>query len=127
MLKRMSVVFCGLALVMMTAGVAAAQDTAVAKTKAAAKKTGDATENVAKKTAKVVTDAEITTAVKTKLLADTKVSGSDVSVDTTNHVVTLTGTVKSAAEKAEAIRVTKKTAGVHKVVSKGLKVDTKKK
>jgi hyperosmotically inducible protein len=126
MLKRMSVVFCGLALVMMTAGAATAQDTSAAKTKAAAKKAGDKTENAAKKTANVLTDAEITTALKTKLLADTKVSGSDVSVDTTNHVVTLTGTVKSAAERAEAVRVAKKTAGVHKVVNK-LTVDTKKK
>ncbi len=74
MLKRMSVLFCGLAVVLMTAGVANAQ-TATEKTKTAAKKTGEAVEKGAKKTAEVVTDAEITTAVKTKFLADSKVSG----------------------------------------------------
>ena len=63
-------------------------------------------------------DVGITTAVKTKFVADTKVSALDVHVDTTNHVVTLTGAVKSAAEKAEAYRVAKKTAGVHQVVNK---------
>jgi hyperosmotically inducible protein len=136
MFKRMSVVCCGLALVMMTAGVASAQ-TATEKTKTAvkkadekteqaAKKTGEATKKAAKKTAAVLTDAEITTAVKTKFLADTKVSGLDVHVETTNHVVTLTGAVKSAAEKAEAYRVAKKTAGVHQVVNK-LTVEPKKK
>ena len=39
MTKRMSVVFCGLAVMLMTAGAASAQ-TATEKTKTAAKKTG---------------------------------------------------------------------------------------
>jgi len=135
MLKRMSVVMCGLAVVLMTAGVATAQ-TAAEKTKTVAKKTGEAietgavktgkaTKKAAKKTAEVLTDAEITTAVKTKFLADSKVSGLKIGVDTDKHVVTLTGPVESAAEKAEAIRVAKNTTGVHKVISK-LKIEPKK-
>jgi hyperosmotically inducible protein len=121
MLKRMSVVFCGLAVVLMTAGAASAQTATQetkAKTKSAVKKTGDATENAAKKTATVLTDAEITAAVKTKFLADTKVSGLNINVDTDKHVVTLTGPVHSAAEKAEALRLARTTKGVKKVVSK---------
>jgi hyperosmotically inducible protein len=121
MLKRMSVVFCGLAVMLMTAGVASAQTAtqdAKDKTKAAAKKTADVTEQAAKKTAAVLTDAEITTAVKTKFLADTKVSGLKIDVDTSDHVVTLTGPVSSKAEKAEAIRLAKTTKGVKRVVSK---------
>src|SRR5205085_2268708 len=110
---RMSVVFCGLAVIMMTAGAASAQ-TATEKTKAAAKATGDN-----------ITDAAITTAVKTKFLADSKVSGLNINVDTNNHVVTLTGPVHSAAEKAEAIRLAKTTSGVNRVVSK-LTVESKK-
>ena len=106
MSKRMSVVFCGLAVIMMTAGAASAQ-TATEKTKAAAKETGDN-----------ITDAAITSAVKTKFLGDTKVSGLNINVDTNNHVVTLTGPVHSAAEKAEAIRLAKTTKGVKRVVSK---------
>ena len=125
MLKRMSVVICGLAVCLMTAGVATAQ-TATEKTKTAAKKTGAAVEKGAKKTAEVLTDAEITTAVKTKFLADTKVSGLNINVDTEKHVVTLTGPVSSAAEKAEAIRLAKTTKGVHKVISK-LTIEPKKK
>jgi hyperosmotically inducible protein len=129
MFKRMSVVFCGLAVTLMTAGVASAQ-TATEKTKQAAKDVGAN-----------LTDAEITTAVKTKFLADSKVSGLNINVDTEKHVVTLTGPVHSAAEKAEAIRLAKTTTGVHSVVSKltletaktadndtktGVKEDTKK-
>jgi hyperosmotically inducible protein len=125
MFKRMSVVICGLAVCLMTAGVASAQ-TATEKTKTAAKKTGQAVEKGAKKTAEVMTDAEITAAVKTKFLADTKVAGLKINVDTDKHVVTLTGPVTSAAEKAEAIRVAKGTMGVHKVISK-LKIEPKKK
>jgi osmotically-inducible protein OsmY len=102
----MSVVICGLAVTMMTAGYASAQ-TATEKTKQAAKDTG---ENI--------TDAAITTAVKTKLLADTKVGGLKIDVDTNNHVVTLTGPVHSAAERAEAVRLARNTTGVNRVISK---------
>jgi hyperosmotically inducible periplasmic protein len=135
MFKRMSVVICGLAVMMMTAGVATAQTatqeakaktkTAAKKTESAAKKAGDATEKAAKDTGANITDASITTAVKTKLLADTKVGGLKIDVDTNNHVVTLTGPVHSAAEKAEAVRLAKTTTGVHKVVSK-LTIEPKK-
>jgi hyperosmotically inducible protein len=95
------------------------------KTEDAAKKTADATKSGAKKTASVLTDAEITTAVKTKLLADPKVGGLAINVDTSKHVVTLTGTVHSAEEKAEALRLAKTTMGVHNVVSK-LTIEPKK-
>jgi len=106
MSKRMSVVICGLAVTMMTAGYASAQ-TATEKTKQATKDTGEA-----------VTDASITAAVKTKLLGDTKVGGLKIDVDTKDHVVTLTGPVSSAAERAEAVRLAKTTTGVKSVVNK---------
>jgi len=95
------------------------------KTEEAAKKTADATKSGAKKTASVLTDAEITTAVKTKLLADPKVGGLAINVDTSKHVVTLTGAVHSPEEKAEALRLARTTMGVHNVVSK-LTIEPKK-
>ena len=123
------------------------KDDATPKAKAAAKKTADATKKAAKKvgdavkdtdvkvkndvpdtkvvikddtkqTTQKVEDAAITSAVKTKLLGDTKVGGLKIDVDTSNHVVTLTGRVKSEAEKAEAIRLASTTKGVSKVVDK---------
>lgn len=117
MLKRMSVAICGLAVTLMTAGYASAQTAtheAKDKTQSAAQKTGQAGQGVMGN----VTDAAITAAVKTKFLGDTKVSGLNINVDTQNHVVTLTGPVHSAAERAEAIRLARTTTGVRSVVSK---------
>jgi len=93
MFKRMSVVICGLAVMLLTAGPAIAQGDAAA-------------------------DAATTAAVKTKLLADTKVGGLGIDVDTKDNVVTLTGKVRSAAERTEAVRLARTTTGVKNVVSK---------
>lgn len=71
-------------------------------------------------------DAGITTAVKTKLLADTTVSGLNIDVDTTDAVVTLKGEVHSAAEKRRAMEIARETDGV-KSVKDQLKMVAKKK
>jgi hyperosmotically inducible periplasmic protein len=110
---------------------------AAEKTKDAAKKTADTVKDTkvevkddtkvvvkddttpaAKKAAAAVTDAEITSAVKTKLLGDKAVAGSNINVDTNHGVVTLTGPVKTAGEKAEALRLARTTKGVSSVVDK---------
>jgi hyperosmotically inducible protein len=65
-----------------------------------------------------LTDPAITSAVKAKLLADPDVAGLKIDVDTSNGVVTLTGQVKTAAEKDEAIRLAKETTGVKGVNDK---------
>lgn len=65
-----------------------------------------------------VTDAGVTAAVKAKLLADPAVAGLKIDVDTQNGVVTLTGRVKSAAEKAEALRLARETTGVKSVTDR---------
>lgn len=65
-----------------------------------------------------VTDAALTAAVKTKLLGDPKVSGLKIDVDSKEGVVTLTGTVKSQAEKDEALRLARETDSVRNVVDK---------
>jgi osmotically-inducible protein OsmY len=115
MFKKLSVVICGLGVVMTTAGAATAQ-TATQEAK-------DKTKAAASKTATVMTDAEITSAVKTKLLADKTVGGLKIDVDTSNGVVTLTGPVNSAAERNEALRLARTTKGVKHVVNK-LTMDT---
>src|SRR3954463_14583665 len=61
-------------------------------------------------------DTAITGAVKTKLMGDTQVGGSKIDVDTTKGVVTLTGPVRSQAEKDEALRLARTTTGVKRVV-----------
>jgi hyperosmotically inducible periplasmic protein len=74
-------------------------------------------EQAAEKTGEVVTDAAITSAVKTKFLAEPGVPGTSINVDTNNHVVTLTGTVKSKAESAKAVAIARDTKGVKRVVN----------
>ena len=78
----------------------------------------DATKGAAEKTGEVVTDAAITTAVKTKLLADTKTPGLKIDVDTNDGIVTLSGTVPSKAAEDKAVADARDTKGVKRVVNK---------
>lgn len=75
------------------------------------------TEKAADKTGEVITDAAITTAVKTKFLAEPGVSGLNINVDTTNGVVTLKGTVKTKAEADKAMMIARQSKGVKGVVN----------
>ena len=79
----------------------------------AGRRTAEAADN----TGIVVTDAALTSAVKAKLLGDTKVGGLKIDVDTTNGIVTLSGTVASKSEADEAVRLARTTAGVRDVVN----------
>jgi len=62
------------------------------------------------------TDTGITTAVKTKLAADDIVKAYQISVDTDNGVVTLSGIVEAPAAKEQAVTIARKTDGVKDVV-----------
>jgi hyperosmotically inducible protein len=86
-------------------------------TKDAARTATDKTKAGAEKTGEFVTDAAITTAVKTKLLADGKTPGLKIDVDTKDGVVTLSGTVKTRAELDKAVADARGTKGVTRVVN----------
>ena len=94
----------------------AAHDAKVA-TENAAHDAKVATEKAADKTGEVITDAAITSEVKTKFLADSDVAGLKINVDTSNGVVTLNGTVKSKAEMDKAMAIARDSKGVKRVVS----------
>ena len=80
----------------------------------AQRKAGDATDRAGD----AVGDAALTTKVKTKFLADDDISGLKIDVDSKNGVVTLTGTVPTAAEKNMALKVARSTEGVKSVVDR---------
>ena len=61
-------------------------------------------------------DAWITTKVKWVFVGADELKGSDINVDTKDHVVTLKGTVKSEAGRAKALALAKDTDGVKRVV-----------
>lgn len=69
-----------------------------------------------------VDDAWITTKVKSEFAAKKSVKGSDISVSTTDGVVTLTGTVATAKEKTHATAIAKSIKGVKSVDASGLTV-----
>lgn len=79
---------------------------------------GDRAAATADKAGAAVTDAAITSAVKTKLLADPDVGGLKIDVDTAAGVVTLTGTVASRAEANQALTIARGTEGVKSAVDK---------
>jgi osmotically-inducible protein OsmY len=85
-----------------------AGETAKAASAVAAEKTKDALS----KTGEVMTDAWIVTKVHARFAGDTALKGSDMKVSSKNHVVTLSGTVSSAAARDRAIDLAKTTEGV---------------
>ena len=69
-------------------------------------------------TGEVIDDSVITTKVKTALLADTRVRGRDVHVETFKGRVLLSGYVNSPEERQTAERIARNTAGVREVNNK---------
>ena len=63
----------------------------------------------------VVTDAVITTRIKTAFAKDKEVSVMKIKVDTDKGVVKLSGTAKSKAEADKAVSIAKATKGVTSV------------
>jgi len=79
--------------------------------------TADKTKEGLSKTGEVMTDEWITGRVHARFVDEDLLKGSDISVDTRKHVVTLKGTVTGKAGRAQATKVAKGTEGVHSVVN----------
>lgn len=75
---------------------------------------GERTEGAASQAGQAIDDAKITTVVKSRYLADDTLKGLDISVDTEQGVVTLTGKVQSESAKELANSIA---SGVEGVVS----------
>jgi osmotically-inducible protein OsmY len=73
---------------------------------------GDATH---RGTAQTVDDTTITAKVKGALLADSKVSGTDVQVETYRGVVQLSGFVDNAEQAQQAVTIARGVSGVREV------------
>jgi len=87
----------------------------------AAKEVGRDAGEAADRAGVVMTDAAVTSAVKTKFLADTAVSGLKIDVDTRDGMVTLGGMVPTKAEADRAVAIARDTSGV-KSVSNNLRI-----
>jgi osmotically-inducible protein OsmY len=87
------------------------------KTKGTAGTAGSKTKDVASDTGEAINDAWITTKIKTEFVNEDALKGSDINVDTNDHVVTLKGTVATPAGKTRAEQIAKTTKGVTSVVN----------
>lgn len=94
-------------------GAEKTKDAVVTGTKAVA----EATKDGLSKTGEVMTDGWITTRVHARFVDESLLKNSDIDVATNKHVVTLTGTVTSAAGRRKATSVARGTEGVHSVVN----------
>lgn len=63
-------------------------------------------------------DPNLTAQVKTRLLTDPDVAGLRIDVDTRDQVVTLTGTVRTEAEKSRALQLAREVEGVTRVTDR---------
>jgi osmotically-inducible protein OsmY len=63
-------------------------------------------------------DAALTAKIKSKMALDDSIEARRIDVDTNGTVVTLSGTVRSAQEKAKALQLARDTAGVTSVVDR---------
>ena len=68
------------------------------------------------KTGEKISDTWITAKVKWFFMGDDLLKGSDINVDTNDRVVTLKGTVKSAAGRSRAVALATDTDGVRRVI-----------
>jgi hypothetical protein len=62
-------------------------------------------------------DSSVSTRVRTVLLNDTQVNGGTINVTASNGVVTLSGRVRSEAERERAVALARQTSGVSDVRS----------
>jgi hyperosmotically inducible periplasmic protein len=78
----------------------------------------DKTKEGLSKTGEVMTDGWITSRVHERFVGEDLLKGSDISVDTDKHVVTLTGTVVGRNGRSRATVVALHTEGVRRVINK---------
>lgn len=77
---------------------------------------GAKTAQAANKAGEILSDGAMTAKIKSKMALDDSVRARTVDVSTTDHVVTLSGTVRSAAEHERAVQLARETDGVTRVI-----------
>jgi len=77
----------------------------------------DRAARAAQRVDETLADAALTTKIKAKIALDDTVKSADVHVHTKNGVVTLSGTVSSAAVQERIVQLARETAGVKSLVN----------
>jgi hypothetical protein len=79
-------------------------------------KVGEAAANAANQAKDALETGSVTAKIKSKMALDDLVKARSIDVDTNGSVVTLTGVVRSQAERQRAIQLAKETEGVTSVI-----------
>ncbi len=79
-------------------------------------KAGEKTAELANRAENALNDGALTAKIKSKMALDDLVQARSIDVTTDSGVVTLRGTVRSAAEHDRAVQLAKETSGVTRVV-----------
>jgi osmotically-inducible protein OsmY len=90
----------------------------VDKSKEGVATAGEKSASGVKKVGSEIADAFVLASVKARLFGDDALKGSDINIDSDNHVITLKGTVPNEAARARAIELAGKTDGVDRVVDR---------
>jgi hyperosmotically inducible periplasmic protein len=88
------------------------------KAKAVGAEVAAKTAEVANKAGEVLSEGAVTAKIKSKMALDDLVKSRSIDVSTTKGIVTLRGTVASAAEHDRVVQLARETTGVTTVVDK---------
>lgn len=81
-------------------------------------KIGEKTAEAANKAGEILADGALTAKIKSKMALDDTVQARTIDVTTSGHVVTLSGRVRSEAERTRALQLARETAGVTQVIDR---------
>jgi len=98
------------------AAAGSATGTAAERTRARGAELGEKAAAVAQEVGNTLDDAAITAKIKAKMTLDDAVRARSVDVSTTGPTVTLSGTVRSAAEHDRTVMLARETDGVTRVI-----------
>jgi hyperosmotically inducible protein len=96
--------------------VVAAGQSGAERAKRAGAEISEKTAEAAKAAQHALSDGGLTAKIKAKMALDDTVKALDLNVDTTDGVVTVTGKVRSTAERERALALARETDGVRRVV-----------
>ena len=98
--------------------VATAGRTGAERVKRAGEEISEKTAEAAKTAQETLGDGALTAKIKAKMALDDTVKALDLNVDTTNGVVTVTGIVRTSAERERALALARETNGVRQVIDR---------
>lgn len=79
---------------------------------------GAKTAEAANRASEILSDGALTAKIKSKMALDDSVRARTIDVSTTDHVVTVSGSVRSQAEHDRAIQLARETNGVTRVIDR---------